>query len=262
MAVKSIKKVGATHKESLDFISKLHNLPSQDTTFLSPISVDKLIDDINPTKYAKTRNYLDGGVTKISPFISRGIIDTNRVIDILKNRHAQIRCEGLFKQMAWRMFWRQVIIENPEYLWNSVEEIKTGWRDEDYASEVPDDISTGQTSCESINQIIRQLITSGYIHNHARLYLASYCVHWRRISWQAGAKWMYSYLIDGYLPSNNLSWQWVASTFSNKPYIFNLDNIKKFSNGTLDCTRSKNKELDYSYEYLHDMLFPKMESRL
>lgn len=54
---------------------------------------------------------------------------------------------------------------------------------------------------------------------------AAEIVHWRRIHWQGGAKWFLQHLIDGDPASNNMSWQWVASTFSHKPYFFNRENL-------------------------------------
>ena len=78
------------------------------------------------------------------------------------------------------------------------------------------------------------------------MYLASYIVHWKRICWQAGARWMHHYLVDGDLASNHLSWQWVASTFSNKPYIFNLDNVRKYADSSINTSSVDNPELDYS----------------
>ena len=87
------------------------------------------------------------------------------------------------------------------------------------------------------------------------MYLASYIIHWRRVKWQAGAAWFLHHLLDGDPASNNLSWQWVASTFSNKPYIFNLENVAKYGDSTLDVTRENNPEIDFSYEELSKKLF-------
>ena len=62
------------------------------------------------------------------------------------------------------------------------------------------------------------------------MYLASYVIHFRRIKWQTGA-FGFATSSDGDEASNNFSWQWVASTFSNKPYIFNLENVEKYFYG-------------------------------
>jgi len=64
------------------------------------------------------------------------------------------------------------------------------------------------------------------------------------------------HLLDGDVASNNLSWQWVASTFSSKPYIFNLDNVRKYCSTKYDVSPIRNPNLDHSYEYLSAKLFP------
>ena len=87
------------------------------------------------------------------------------------------------------------------------------------------------------------------------MYLASYVVHFRRIKWQAGAYWFLEHLIDGDEASNNLSWQWVASTFSNKPYIFNLENLSKYFGKIVDCSSENNQILDKTYQQLNSILF-------
>ena len=88
------------------------------------------------------------------------------------------------------------------------------------------------------------------------MYVASYVVHWRRVRWQAGARWFLQHLLDGDPASNNLSWQWVASTFSKKPYIFNLDNVRRYAGDGVDTRADTNRCLDDTYEALSERLFP------
>ena len=73
---------------------------------------------------------------------------------------------------------------------------------------------------------------------------------------------MHHYLIDGDLASNNLSWQWVASTFSKKPYIFNLDNVRKYADKHIDTRSDTNSELNYSYSELTRLLFPNLTNKV
>jgi deoxyribodipyrimidine photo-lyase len=81
--------------------------------------------------------------------------------------------------------------------------------------------------------------------------LASYCVHLRKVHWRAGADWLYAHLLDGDLPSNHLSWQWVASTFSSKPYLFNAANVAKFApQSAWKAWASSKTAVDLSYEEL------------
>jgi deoxyribodipyrimidine photo-lyase len=98
---------------------------------------------------------------------------------------------------------------------------------------------------------VRQLYASGYLHNHARMWLASYCVHLRKVHWRAGADWLVGHLLDGDLASNHLSWQWVAATFSSKPYLFNAGNIVKYAPpADWKTWHSPRTVVDTSYEAL------------
>ena len=76
--------------------------------------------------------------------------------------------------------------------------------------------------------------------------------------WQAGAKFFMTHLLDGDLASNNFSWQWIASTFAGKPYIFNLENVHKYCHQTLAIDPEQNREIDGSYEEISARLFPNL----
>lgn len=92
------------------------------------------------------------------------------------------------------------------------------------------------------------------------MWLAAYVVHWRLIQWQAGARWFLQHLLDGDPASNNLSWQWVASSFSSKPYMFNRANLERFSSGRYCSACAAASEgtcpFEASYEQLQADLFP------
>ena len=213
---------------------------------------------IDPIAYARTRNYGDGKITRLSPYIHHGIISLNEV-----RNHALSQCSKpvqitkFIEELGWRDFWQRILTQHPEWAWNDSEPYKTGFSAQDYADVLPEDIIQGKTGIACMDAFIHELTTTGYIHNHARMYLASYSVHFRRVKWQAGAKWFLQHLLDGDVASNNLSWQWVASTFSHKPYIFNLENVDKYFSKLVDTSPLTNQPLDASYEALRARLFPK-----
>lgn len=215
---------------------------------------------IDPINYGSTRNYGNGKVTRLSPYLHHGILSLNEV-----RNHALTMCSDpkqikkFLQELGWRDFWQRVAAQNPQWLWQDAEPYKTGFTPYDYADDLPEDIRTGQTGVACVDHFIADLLQTGYVHNHGRMYLASYVVHFRRVKWQAGAQWFLEHLLDGDLASNNLSWQWVASTFGNKPYIFNLENVEKFFAGILDTTPANNKPLNASYEELNARLFPYQE---
>ena len=94
---------------------------------------------------------------------------------------------------------------------------------------MPADVREARTGLPVVDRAVQQLYATGWLHNHARLWLASYLVHVRGVHWRTGADWLYGHLLDGDLASNHLSWQWVAGTASAKPYLFNAENVARYA---------------------------------
>jgi deoxyribodipyrimidine photo-lyase len=215
------------------------------------------LGEIKPIAYARTRNYGDGHITKLSAYIHHGILSLNEVRNfVLYQCSEPVKINKFIQELGWRDFWQRILTQHQEWAWKDVEPYKTGFTQQDYADVLPDDIVTGNTGVACIDAFIHELIDTGYLHNHARMYLASYVVHFRRIKWQIGAQWFLQHLLDGDFASNNLSWQWIASTFSHKPYIFNLENVDKYFSGQVDTSPLTNQPLHASYETLQAKLFP------
>ena len=214
---------------------------------------------LDPVAYGSSRNHLNGAVTRLSPFIRHGALTLDHVRNVALEKASPKEAEKFIQQLAWRDYWQRLYEQYPERIWNDVEDYKTGFGPDDYADELPEDVASAQTGTACIDQFLTQLIETGWIHNHARLYLAGYICHWRRVKWQAGAQFFLTHLLDGDPASNNLSWQWAASTFSHKPYFFNLENVSKFSGPDVDTRYNNNKELAGSYDDLSARLFPHME---
>lgn len=226
------------------------------------VAAEEKLQAINPMLYERTRNFGDGYITRLSPYIRHGILSLNEVRNHALNGGEPLRVKKFIQQLAWRDFWQHIYLKNPEWIWNDIETYKTGYTTDDYTDELPLDIINGTTGVACLDHFINELTHTGYIHNHARMYLASYIVHFRRIKWQTGARWFLHHLLDGDPASNNLSWQWVASTFSNQPYIFNLENVDKYFGNQVNTSPLSNQLLHASYEELNIKLFPKMEQRL
>jgi deoxyribodipyrimidine photo-lyase len=221
-------------------------------------AAEALLAAIDPTAYGHNRNYLDGAVTRLSPYIRHAIVSLNE----LRNQALEMgdvkAIEKFIQELGWRDFWQRIYTQNPDWLWHDIEPYKTGFVASDYADTLPQDIAAGETDSAAMNHFIQELKTSGYLHNHARMYLAAYIVHWRRVKWQAGARFFLGHLLDGDPASNNFSFQWVASTFANKPYFFNLENLQKFAGMQAPCDFHTNKCFGGSYDDLALTLFPHM----
>ncbi len=203
-------------------------------------------------RYDKTRNFLDGDVTMLAPYIRHGMLSLAEVRDHALDVNAPAK---FINELGWRDYWQRLYEKLGDDIWQDQERYKTGWTADQYAADLPDDIATGTTGT-CMDHFIDQLVTTGYLHNHARMWLAAYIVHWRRVRWQAGARFFLSHLLDGDPASNNLSFQWIASTFSHKPYIMNADNIRKYTG----WRKRPLAPFEGSYERLARNLFPHREN--
>ncbi|MEM1304390.1 MAG: FAD-binding domain-containing protein, partial [Planctomycetota bacterium] len=190
------------------------------------------LDAVDPIAYGKSRNDYGGAVTRLSPYLRHGVIDLAETVRFVKRQTGSPSAAfKLLQELAWRDYWRRVLDQIGGAVWEDQEPYKTGFDADDYADELPADFLAAETGIDFVDGTVRELHTTGYLHNQARMKIAAYVVHWRRVKWQAGARWMLSHLLDGDLASNNLSWQWVASTFAVKPYIFNQENLQKVTGG-------------------------------
>lgn len=216
---------------------------------------------VDGAKYAATRNYLDGRVSRLSPYLRHGAVSLSEVRDqVVRRTPKRHEIEKFVNELAWRDYWQRLYAKLGDGIWRDREPYKTGFRPADYADALPDDIMHGETGAACIDGFARELRETGYLHNHARMWTAAYVVHWRRVKWQAGARWFLTHLLDGDPASNNLSWQWVASTFSHKPYIFNRENLEKYTAGVYcrECPLANTRRcpFDRTYEQLGAELFP------
>ncbi|MCU0636055.1 MAG: hypothetical protein MUE41_14380 [Gemmatimonadaceae bacterium] len=182
---------------------------------------------VRPDAYARTRNHLEGAVTGLSPYITHGILRVREVLALLRERHALQGSHALVRELGWREYFRHAWRHDGDGIFRSRH--PGPLPDDAYAREMPADIAAGATGLAVIDRAVHTLHATGLLHNHARLWLASYIVHLRKVHWLVGAEWLYAQLLDGDLASNHLSWQWVAGTASSKPYLFNADNVARFA---------------------------------
>ncbi len=219
---------------------------------------------VDPKSYERSRNYLAGDVTRLSAYLRHGVLTLAEVRDELLRRVTDPHHAGkLINELAWRDYWQRVYSQIGEGVWQDREQYKTGYSAKDYAIALPADIQDGTTTLDCIDGFAHELTDTGYLHNHARMWFAAYVAHWRRIRWQAGARWFLEHLLDGDPASNNLSWQWVTSTFASKAYIFNRENLERYTNGVYCCkcphAKAHTCPFDLDYEGLEQALFPRLK---
>ncbi len=208
------------------------------------------LDAVRPGDYARSRNHLQGAVTRLSPYITHGFLSLPQVLRSVLQRHTLDLEHKFIYELGWREYFHHVWAHEGDDILQSFH--AGPLPDAAYARELPADIRQARTGIPVIDEAVRTLYTTGWLHNHARMWLASYVVHMRKVHWRAGADWLYAHLLDGDLASNHLSWQWVAGTGSHKPYLFNADNVARYAPAEW---HSPGTAIDQSYEALDRVAF-------
>ncbi|WBU90113.1 FAD-binding domain-containing protein [Cellulophaga omnivescoria] len=207
------------------------------------------VNHVNPVKYASTRNYINGAVTYLSPYISRGVISTKYVLkEVLAKGYTPAQIEKFIQELAWRDYWQQVWITKGEEINADLKHKQTPVSN----TQMPKSIVTASTGIIAVDDAIRKLESTGYMHNHLRMYVASLACNIAQSHWLQPAQWMYYYLLDADWASNALSWQWVAGANANKKYYANQENINKYC-----FTEQNNTFLDVPYSAFESLKIPK-----
>jgi deoxyribodipyrimidine photo-lyase len=214
---------------------------------------DKIVEKIHqvdPVKYASTRNFIDGAVTYLSPYISRGVISTKQVFESAINAgYEPPRIEKFIQELAWRDYWQQIWISRESGIDDDLKypqplAIRTG---------MPVNVLNHQTGINAVDRSIEAFYESGYMHNHLRMYVASVVCNVARCNWKVPAQWMYYHLLDADWASNALSWQWVSGANSTKLYYANQENINKYCR-----TNQRNSFLDIAYDEFKRLEIPEV----
>ena len=184
------------------------------------------IDKIDPIQYGKTRNFTNGDVTYLSPYISRGVISVKQILDSLLAKGYQLsESQKFIQELAWREYFQRVWQHLEDDMFDDIRRCYTGIKHRNISTALIE----AKTGIASIDNAIVELYNTGYIHNHLRMYTASITCNIGKGYWQMPSQWMYYHLLDGDLASNTCSWQWVAGTFSSKQYFCNQENINKYT---------------------------------
>jgi deoxyribodipyrimidine photo-lyase len=189
--------------------------------------------------YGDQRNRMDlGGTSQLSPYLRFGMLSARHAI---VTAHAAIaaaqtdlqrdNAQTFLSELIWREFYQAILFHFPHVRQGNFRSDYDGlnWINDE------DDFEawcTGQTGVPVIDAAMRQLRTSGWMHNRARMIVASYLTKNLLIDWRWGERWFMQNLVDGDLAANNGGWQWSAGTGTDAaPYfrIFNpVTQSKKF----------------------------------
>jgi deoxyribodipyrimidine photo-lyase len=183
--------------------------------------------------YPLNRNYEHGpgrhtGVSMLSPYLRHRLITEREVVAAVLAKHRYADAEKFIQEVMWRTYWKGWLEMRPA-VWSRYE-----------AALVPTDIDTdllraaeaGKTGVAGFDDWVRELVETGYLHNHARMWFASIWIFTLGLPWALGADFFLRHLIDADPASNTLSWRWVAGLHtSGKNYVATAGNIERYTAG-------------------------------
>jgi deoxyribodipyrimidine photo-lyase len=210
-------------------------------------SILNRLENIDPVKYARTRNFTDGDVTYLSPYISRGVISLRQVAAHVLKTYQPYQVEKFLQELAWREYWQRVWQSIGDKIFTDIKQEQQGVAHRKMVAA----FENAATGIKAIDEHIELLYQTGYMHNHLRMYISSIACNIAKAHWLQPSKWMYYHLLDGDLASNSLSWQWTAGAFSSKKYYCNQENINKYTN-----SNQRGTFLDCSYDELTTLQVP------
>ncbi len=185
--------------------------------------------DTEVRRYREDRDRPDrDGTSRLSPYLRFGVISVRQCIGRAEEaaRTDAVLRGGVAKwldELVWREFYAGILEQHPRVLRENYrrEYDPMVWNDDPQGFRAWCD---GQTGFPIVDAGMRQLRATGWMHNRARMVVASFLTKDLLIDWRAGARFFLTHLVDGDPASNNGGWQWAASTGTDaQPYfrIFN-----------------------------------------
>ena len=171
--------------------------------------------------YKDTRDYMAvDGTSRLSPYIRFGLVSVRECV-----RGAfEAGSDTWLNELIWREFYAMNIFHFPESVhmeWNpKYREVLSWSQNKDHLNAWKE----GKTGYPLVDAAMRQLLAEGWMHNRARMVVASFLTKHLRIDWRQGEAHFAQYLMDYDLASNVGGWQWAASTGTDaQPYfrVFN-----------------------------------------
>lgn len=175
--------------------------------------------------YAANRDRMDlpEGTSRLSADLHLGLLSAAEVADRVATSGAGDGRRTFTNELVWREFYAHVLFHQPWVRTAAFRPEFEGlpWSDDDGAFQAWAD---GRTGYPIVDAAMRQLLSTGWMHNRARMVAASFLTKHLLIDWRRGEAQFMRHLVDGDVASNNGGWQWSASTGTDpQPYfrIFN-----------------------------------------
>lgn len=168
------------------------------------------------------------GTSGLSPHLHFGEISPQQALAALR-RQGPVTAQGahFVRELGWREFAHHLLYHYPQTPDQALYQDKFTafpWRSR--AAYVDDLLAwqRGNTGIPIVDAGMRQLWTTGWMHNRVRMIVASLLTKHLLIPWQEGAHWFWDTLVDASLASNTLGWQWAAGCGADAAPYFRVFN--------------------------------------
>lgn len=190
--------------------------------------------------YASGRNYDHGAgahtrVSMLSPYLRRRLVLEREVLAAVLDRYAPSTADKFISEVYWRTYFKGFLERTPS-VWTryraTVDALQEDL-DKDRALRADHEAACeGRTGIDAFDHWALELVDTGYLHNHARMWFASIWIFTLRLPWELGADFFLRHLMDGDPASNTLSWRWVGGLHTKgRTYLARPDNIAKYTEG-------------------------------
>ena len=165
--------------------------------------------------YTQTRNQDLGpeqrsNVSQLSPYLRHRLLSEPEVIARVLEVHS-LSAQRFIDEVMWRTYWKGWLEHRPALWDHYLVRVRELCAEMDQGADWTDTYQravSGTTDIEPFNVWCRELIESGYLHNHARMWFAHVWLFVFRLPWQLGADFFLRHLLGGDPASNTLSWRW------------------------------------------------------
>ncbi|MGD1887171.1 MAG: FAD-binding domain-containing protein [Cohaesibacteraceae bacterium] len=190
--------------------------------------------------YAAGRNTDPGpgapnAVSMLSPYVRRRMVTEREMVAATLEHHNAEAAEKFIQEVFWRTYWKGWLEMLPSIWEHYLKGRRHALDDVDANGGLRRDYEralAGSTGIEGFDDWAQELTSTGWLHNHARMWFASIWIFTLRLPWELGADFFYQHLLDADPASNTLSWRWVAGLQTRgKTYLARPDNIEKYTNG-------------------------------
>ncbi|MEL7139462.1 MAG: FAD-binding domain-containing protein [Pseudomonadota bacterium] len=172
-------------------------------------------------------------VSLLSPYIARRIVTEEEAVSAALARHKPGTCEKFVQEVVWRTYFKGWLEIRPQVWADYREGLAEDRRVLEGNRGLARDVlkaEAGETGIEAFDVWARELVATGYLHNHARMWFASIWCFTLDLPWRLGADFFLRHLLDGDAASNTLGWRWVAGLHTQgKNYAATASNIRKFT---------------------------------